>query len=152
MGLAMPPAWSLRHLARKHILSAFVRVLSRYGIQASRIGVYYGTDVVSCKCLPTLRALPDAILPKCVVAFSDGFSQDDRAHVFFLVGSDPSVLVFMCMLGKGPGDSYGHAGAILVDLNKASGKVGAPHFQHAKQFRVLMYGSNASKHLQVYKR
>jgi hypothetical protein len=103
--------------------------------------------------LPTLQQ-GGQDLPVVVFAFSEGFNEMDRRHLYQLVGQDRRVRLFICSKGAGSKDKYRKAGVILKELNEAADEAGLPHFSlpEAKLDQVLkvsMVGSGSQKSLLV---
>lgn len=94
------------------------------------------------KTLPSLQREGGSVLPVGVYCFSDGFSEGDREHLFFLVASNSNVRAFMCSPGLGKGDRFSKARAILAALNQAASACCTAPFKHHSQLAVKMEGGS----------
>lgn len=115
-------------------------------------GVQYGVDVGKVDASLGLPRAPGAppSLPRAVFAFCDGFPPSDRAHLFKVVGKDPSVKLFICSPGRAAGDEFKTAFAIQQALNQACPEPDV--FVHVKDVRVKVFGSGEHKKLLFFYR
>ena len=148
-GASLAVGVELKNDGQDHVFSAAMKQLEAFGVEASRASIKYNTNIASCTVLPTLQTQTRS-MPKAVFAFCDGFSEDDRGHIFYLVGRDARVRVFMCSCGKGKGDQFSTPGSVLDALNAAAGT--HSFASQSEVLKVKMAHSAYSKTLHVFVR
>ena len=91
-------------------------------------------------------------MAKAVYAFCDGWAQEDRAHMFSLIGKDELAMVFVCSCGKGKCDWFPTPDFVLKALNEAAAHGQKPLFKIHSQLPIHMYSSSGGKTLHVFTR
>lgn len=126
------------------VMEGGVRILERHGVHRSKVQGMFDAPVSRFEgaSLPFIGKVSRA-----VYAFCDGWKPNDRVILFWLVGADALVTLFICSPGKAENDPFRRPEQILAALNTAAA---APRWAFVEQLAVRMFGSQAGKQLFVF--
>lgn len=141
----------LKKDGQAHVWDLLVDELAQHGILRGQASVEYGVNLRSLDHLPTLQG-PGGQVHKAVFAFCDGWDQEDRAHMFRIVGKDANVKMFIASPGKVSGDWYLKHEEMLKDLNLSASQHRCAEFRHQEAITVVMFVSGDEKTLHIFTR